>query len=143
MPFTVILLLRYCKSSPAPLMFKTLTQHSEKLPIDSLACPFCYDSSTCFLICFLLFNYVPFICFSISFSSCAALLFIHSLMHSMLTHAQSCTVLHSSAQSCTVLHSLLTNAQPTQTQLRYTVYKDSMDSSILQLVFNRRFLLYS
>ena len=73
----------------------------------------CYDSSTCLLICFLLFNYVPFICFSIFFSSCAALLFIHGLMHSMLTHAQyaySCTVLHSSAQSCMVcllMHSLL------------------------------------
>ena len=47
------------------------------------------------------------------------------------------------AYSYTVLHSLLTNAQPTQMQPCYTVYKDSMDSSILQLVFNRQFLLYS
>ena len=45
--------------------------------------------------------------------------------------------------SCTVLHSLLTNAQPTQAQPCYTIYKDRIDSSIWQLVFNRRFLLYS
>ena len=48
----------------------------------------CYNSSTCFLTCFLLFNYVSFICFSISFPSCAALLFLHSLMHSTLTHVK-------------------------------------------------------
>ena len=56
---------------------------------------YCYDSSTYFLICFLLFNYVPFICFSISFSSCTVCLLMHS-------PAKFCTVLHSLAQSCTV-----------------------------------------
>ena len=78
---------------------------------------YCYNSFACFLSCFLLFNYVYFICFSISFSSCAALLFIHSLMHSTLTHAQSCTVLHSLAQSCTVcllMYSLLRCSLVTQ-----------------------------
>ena len=37
--------------------------------------------------------------YRLSFLSCAALMFLHSPMHSMLTHAQSCTVLHSLAQS--------------------------------------------
>ena len=50
--------------------------------------------------CLLFLVYILISFYRLSFLSCAALLFLHSLMHSTLTHAQ----------SCTVLHSLLTNA---------------------------------
>ena len=45
--------------------------------------------------------------YRLSFPSCAALLFMHSLMHSMITHAQSCTV-------CLLMHSLLRHSLVTQ-----------------------------
>ena len=65
------------------------------------ACSYCYDSFTCFLTCFLLFNYVSLYAFLFLF-------FMHCLTVYTQPHAQyaySCTVLHSSAQSCTVMHS--------------------------------------
>ena len=81
----------------------------------------CYDSFTYFsLLIFLIYSlHAPTSCllflvyilisfYRLSFLSCTALLFMHSLMHSTITHAQ----------SCTVLHSLLTNVQ-----LHYTVYR--------------------
>ena len=69
---------------------------------------FTYFSPLIFLIyslhapnsCLLFLVYILISFYRLSFLSCAALLFMCSLMHSMITHAQ----------SCTVLHSLLTNA---------------------------------
>ena len=45
--------------------------------------------------CLLFLVYILIFFYRLSFPSCAALLFMHSLMHSTITHAQSCTVLHS------------------------------------------------
>ena len=49
--------------------------------------------------CLLFLVYILISFYRLSFLSCAALLFMCSLMHSTITHAQSCTVLHSSTQS--------------------------------------------
>ena len=51
--------------------------------------------------CLLFLVYILISFYKLSFLLCASLLFMRSLMHSTITHAQSCTV---------CLHSLLTNA---------------------------------
>ena len=51
--------------------------------------------------CLLFLVYILISFYRLTFLSCAALLFMHSLMHSTITHAQSCTV-------CLLMHSLVT-----------------------------------
>ena len=76
---------------------------------------FTYSSSLIFLIyslhapasCLLFLVYILISFYRLSFLSCTALLFLHSLMHSMLTHAQSCTV-------CLLIRSLLRCSLVTQ-----------------------------
>ena len=80
----------------------------------------CYDSFThfsplIFLIyslhvptsCLLFLVYILISFYRLSFLSCAALLFMHSLMHSTITHAQCCTV-------CLLMHNLLRHSLITQ-----------------------------
>ena len=80
----------------------------------------CYDSFTYFSpLIFLIYSlHAPASCLSflvyilisfyrLSFLLCTALLFMHSLMHSMITHAQSCTV-------CLLMCSLLRHSLITQ-----------------------------
>ena len=49
----------------------------------------------CSTSCLLFLVYILISFYRLSFLSCTALLFMCSLMHCMITHAQSCTVLHS------------------------------------------------
>ena len=76
---------------------------------------FTYFSPLIFLIyslhaptsCLLFLVYILISFYRLSFLSCAALLFMHSLRHSTITHAQSCTV-------CLLMHSLLRCSLVTQ-----------------------------
>ena len=65
---------------------------------------YCLHAPTSFLL-FLVYILISF--YRLSFLSCAVLLFMHSLMHSMITQAQSCTV-------CLLMCSLLRRSLVTQ-----------------------------
>ena len=101
-------------------LLKKKTNIMSKFPIRPPPCRCCYDSFTyfsplIFLIyslhaptsCLLFLVYILISFYRLSFLSCAALLFMCSLMHSTITHAQSCT-------DCLLMHSLLRHSLVTQ-----------------------------